>query len=133
MVILKNETTNWAKPGGRYQPIVHVRKKHVELNSTAYGMVNLKFVDVGTTPDGLIVIRPGDSYTVSTYKTGKQCMRGRIGGTGLVNHLLDWGILLGDYKLIQDGGKWVAYPQDTDSKGKGRSRGRPGDVRRTNP
>lgn len=72
---------------------------YLELNHEACEMLASKYVDIGT-EDGAIVIRPGDSYIVSTFTTSKHNkLRGRIGGTGLVRSLVDAGVLIGDYHL----------------------------------
>lgn len=94
-------------------PYIRISKNHIAASSGA--VKNLpKHLDIGITDDGVIVIRPGDTYTISTYTTGQKSKRGRIGGGALHRKLISEGALMGDYKMVYNKLRkiWEGYYQD---------------------
>ena len=94
-------------------PYIRISKNHIAASSGA--VKNLpKHIDIGITNDGVIVVRPGDTYTISTYTTGKRSNRGRIGGRALHQKLISEGALMGNYKMVYNKLRkiWEGYYQD---------------------
>lgn len=92
---------HWIKSGPKRRPILRLKPGYIELNNEACELLGTKFVDVGI-DDGVLIIMPGKTYTVSTYKTGYNKLRGRIGGTGLTRSLMDSGVFVGEYLFFYE-------------------------------
>lgn len=109
---------NWIKPGKKYEALVRLNAKHLALNNDACEMLGVpqgtKFVDVGVDKDGVIIITHGNAYTISTYPTAHNKLRGRIGGSGLVKQLATGGAEFGVYKMVLDTqfNWWECYFQE---------------------
>ena len=102
-------SVTWAQPYGEKDTHIRICKRYLALTVGAVDAIKLSYVNVGITPEGVIVIAPGDHYVVSLSKT-QLGYRARVGGSGLVRQLLDQGAILGNYKLVSKGKHWEAYP-----------------------
>lgn len=75
------------------EPYIRFCRRYIAANSGAVKKLP-KHIDIGITNDGVILIRSGDTYTISTYDTGRKSKRGRIGGSALHRQLIEAGALM---------------------------------------